>query len=168
MVRKTLGASSLSEEVNILEQSGPESEWYIYNAPDRLEISNSPTAQPVAIVDGGKEYSLNSTGPGWTGVHNQKPGEVKVAVFGFLSQTLRSPSVQWNGRSLVAVSREDGFPSPADTDELVTTIRISGGYVSQERVVVHSDDPNWKGETLNISFTDIDSSPTISAPTGPT
>jgi hypothetical protein len=161
---KTLTASSFNETVNIQEKSGPESERYVYNAPDKLEIFNVSASQPSVIVVGGTEYHPDSPGSGWTGVHNQRPGEAKTTVLGYLSQLLKSRSVKRVGQSFTAITYSRGWPLPNDANEEIARLQVSKGFVSQDRLVVHSDDANWPGETVTLKFSDIDTSPVISAP----
>ena len=36
--------------------------------------------------------------------------------------------------------------------------------MTEEELVVHSDDPKWRGATVTVTISDIDASPTISIP----
>ncbi|HTU38282.1 MAG TPA: hypothetical protein VMF35_09700 [Acidimicrobiales bacterium] len=164
ILERTTAVSSLSEHVKIFQTSGEESEGYVYNAPDKLEIFNPPSHQPVIVVVGRTEYTINAAGSGWSAANSQRFGEVKGAVLGYVAAFEKSRSVTRSHQTFTALAQYHGWPLPDDENHLVATFQTSQGYATAIRIVLRSTDPHWPGETLEIGISSIDRSPAIAAP----
>jgi hypothetical protein len=162
-IHKTFDASSLSEGLVASQRSGLQYEKLEYNAPDRVEMVNTPT-NPLIIAVGRRAYVLNASGWGWSEAENQRPGAEKAEALGPLSLALRSRVVRRAGQTFTAVTSYRGTPSPKDRGKATLTIRTVDGFVSEARIVIHSNDSAWPDQITTIRITDIDSTPTISIP----
>jgi hypothetical protein len=157
IVARTIDAASFTQIVTISGKGspGPEPEYLVYNAPNRIELYYSTTHHLELIDVGNVEYSLDAVGVGWTKMTLPTAETGRAVAIGILDALERGSSVSRVSGSSFAVTTSDD-----DRPQAITGIvRVKGAYVSDVRFTEQT--PRL---TYDFRFARIDASPHVTPP----
>jgi hypothetical protein len=160
-VERTLDASSFTLTSAIPHEGRSLS---VFNAPNRYEVLNPITHQPVVILIGQYQYSGVSFGNTWARLKLPKPAVARSAALGPLLALSHVPSVQRLGPRFLASYVIPPSKFVRSSIDVTSTVRVVGGYVTEERIVADTNNPKFQPHTLLLRFTRFNKSLAVSAP----